>query len=92
MHGREHHDGGLIREGEQIRRRDEFAVFREIDNDGTARLVAEIHNRLAIVFGGTDLDAESRLAFVVQGENCRCKFLIRKCFLDEIEPLLRVFR
>ena len=91
MHGGQHHDGGLICEGEQICRRDETAVFREIDDDGTACLIAEVHNRLTIEFNRTDLDAESRLAFVVQCENGRCKFLIRKHFLDEFKALMIVF-
>ena len=92
MHGREHHDGGLLREGEQIRGGDECAVACQIDDDGAARLVAKIHKCLPVEFNGADLHAEGGLAVVVQCENWRCKLLSRKCFLDEIEPLLIVFR
>ena len=69
MDGGEHHDGGLRREGEQIRGRDEFAVACQIDDDRAARLIAEVHQCAAVVFDGTDLDAKCRLAIVVQCEN-----------------------
>ena len=69
MHGWEHHDGGLGRLGEQIRGGDKFAVTRQIDDDGAACLVAEVHQCAAVVFDGTDLDAKCRLTVVVQCEN-----------------------
>ena len=69
MHGWEHHDGGLLREGEQVRGRDEFAVACQIDDDRAARLIAEVHQCAAVVFDGADLYAEGRLAVVVQCEN-----------------------